>query len=172
MPSLYHTTTHSVMSYLKQYNPDLVSSVGRAFDSKLSGRGFKLQLDTVGGPVTIIMWGAWSSWKLALRIILLPKVNKAPFLSWRWIHSISWQIRCLLAMCVWIWNGKSIYQTWHHIGYLTDSLSSNNIYTRPSQLHDFIVMSQGVQNMDDWLEWGYNNDFGCNILCSSKCINA
>ncbi len=44
----------------------LVSSVGRALASQLGGPGFKSRPCTVGGPVTIIMWGARSGWKLAL----------------------------------------------------------------------------------------------------------
>ncbi len=44
----------------------LVSSVGRALSSKLWGLGFKSRLVTVGGSVTIIMWGTRPSWKLAL----------------------------------------------------------------------------------------------------------
>ncbi len=35
----------------------LASSVRRALSSKLRGPGFKSQPGTVGGPVTIIMWG-------------------------------------------------------------------------------------------------------------------
>ncbi len=30
----------------------------------------------MGGPVTIIMWGAQPGWKLALNLILLPRVSK------------------------------------------------------------------------------------------------
>ncbi len=33
---------------------------------KLRGPGFKSRPGTVGGPVTIIMWGARPGWKLAL----------------------------------------------------------------------------------------------------------
>ncbi len=40
------------------YHIYLVSSVRRALSSKLKDPGFKSQPDTVGGPVTIIMWGA------------------------------------------------------------------------------------------------------------------
>ncbi len=36
----------------------LISSVRRAFASKLRGPGFKSWPSTVGGPVTITMWGA------------------------------------------------------------------------------------------------------------------
>ncbi len=36
----------------------LVSSVRRAISFKLRGPGFKSQPGTVGGSVTIIMWGA------------------------------------------------------------------------------------------------------------------
>ncbi len=36
----------------------LVSSVRRALASKLIGSVIKYQPGTVGGPVTIIMWGA------------------------------------------------------------------------------------------------------------------
>ncbi len=35
--------------------------------SMLRGPGFKSRPGTVGGPVTIIMWGARPGWKLALR---------------------------------------------------------------------------------------------------------
>ncbi len=48
------------------YKSGLVSSVRRALASKLRGPGFKSQPGTVGGPVTIIMWGARPCWKLAL----------------------------------------------------------------------------------------------------------
>ncbi len=48
------------------YLSGLVSSVGRALASKLRGPGFKSRSGTVGGPVTMIMWGARPSWKLAL----------------------------------------------------------------------------------------------------------
>ncbi len=44
----------------------LVSSIRRALASKLRGPGFKSRSGTVGGPVTIIMWGARPGWKLAL----------------------------------------------------------------------------------------------------------
>ncbi len=44
----------------------LVSSVRGALGSKLRGHRFKSQPGTVGGPVTIIMWGALPGWKLAL----------------------------------------------------------------------------------------------------------
>ncbi len=44
----------------------LVSSVRRAFASKLRGPGFNSRPGTVGGPATIIMWGARPGWKLAL----------------------------------------------------------------------------------------------------------
>ncbi len=44
----------------------LVSSVGRALASKLRGPGLKSWPGTVGGRVTIIMWGARPGWKLAL----------------------------------------------------------------------------------------------------------
>ncbi len=44
----------------------LVSSVRRALTSKLRGPGFNSRPGTVGGPVTIIMWGARPGWKLAL----------------------------------------------------------------------------------------------------------
>ncbi len=44
----------------------LISSVRRALASKLRGPGFKSQPGTVGGPATIIMWGARLGWKLAL----------------------------------------------------------------------------------------------------------
>ncbi len=44
----------------------LVSSVRTAFASKLRGPGLKSWPGTVGGPVTIIMWGAQPGWKLAL----------------------------------------------------------------------------------------------------------
>ncbi len=44
----------------------LFSSVRRALASKLKGPGFKSRPGTVGCPVTIIMWGAWPGWKLAL----------------------------------------------------------------------------------------------------------
>ncbi len=37
----------------------LISTVRRALSSKLRGPGFKSWPGTVGGPVTIIMWGAW-----------------------------------------------------------------------------------------------------------------
>ncbi len=53
-------------SYYIQYLSGLVSSVRRALASKLRGPGFKSQPGTVGGPVTIIMWGARPGWKLAL----------------------------------------------------------------------------------------------------------
>ncbi len=44
----------------------LVSSVRRALASKLRGPGFNSRPGTVGGPATIIMWGAQPGWKLAL----------------------------------------------------------------------------------------------------------
>ncbi len=44
----------------------LVSLVRRALASKLRGPGFKSQPSTVGGLVTIIMWGARPGCKLAL----------------------------------------------------------------------------------------------------------
>ncbi len=44
----------------------LVSTVRRALASKLRSPGFKSRPGTVGGPVTILMWGAWPGWKLAL----------------------------------------------------------------------------------------------------------
>ncbi len=44
----------------------LISSVGRVLASKLRGPGFKSRPGTVGGPVTIIIWGARPCWKLAL----------------------------------------------------------------------------------------------------------
>ncbi len=44
----------------------LVGSFRRALASKLRGPGFKSRPGTVGGPVTIIMWGARPGWKLAL----------------------------------------------------------------------------------------------------------
>ncbi len=47
-------------------NIGLVSSVRRALASKLRGPGFNSRPGTVGGPVTIIMWGARPGWKLAL----------------------------------------------------------------------------------------------------------
>ncbi len=40
-------------------------SVRRALAAKLRGPGFKSRPGTVGGPVTIIMWGARPGWKLA-----------------------------------------------------------------------------------------------------------
>ncbi len=46
--------------------PGLVNSVRRALVSKLRDPGFKSLPGTVGGPVTIIMWGARPGWKLAL----------------------------------------------------------------------------------------------------------
>ncbi len=46
----------------------LVSSVRRSAASKLRGSGFKSRPGTVGGPVTIIMWGAWPGWKLAFEL--------------------------------------------------------------------------------------------------------
>ncbi len=52
--------------YLFNDASGLVSSVRRAFASKLRGPGFKSRPGTVGGPVTIIMWGARPGWKLAL----------------------------------------------------------------------------------------------------------
>ncbi len=50
----------------KEPGTGLVSSVRRALTSKLRGPGFKSRPVTVGGPVTIIMWGARLGWKLAL----------------------------------------------------------------------------------------------------------
>ncbi len=44
----------------------IVCSVRRSLSSKLRGPGFKSLPDTVGGIVTIIMWGAWPRRKLAL----------------------------------------------------------------------------------------------------------
>ncbi len=44
----------------------LISSVRRAHPSKLRGPGFKYWPGTVGGAVTIIMWGARPERKLAL----------------------------------------------------------------------------------------------------------
>ncbi len=41
------------------------SSVRRTLASKLRGPGFKFQSGTVGGLVTIIIWGAGPEWKLA-----------------------------------------------------------------------------------------------------------
>ncbi len=46
----------------------LVSSVRRALASKLRGPGFKSQPGRVGGPVTIIMWGARPGWKLVFEL--------------------------------------------------------------------------------------------------------
>ncbi len=57
-----------------------VSSVRRALASKRRGPGFKSRPGTVGGPFTIIMWGARPDWKLALSYILLPRVNKVTLL--------------------------------------------------------------------------------------------
>ncbi len=54
------------MTVIQIYMSGLVSSVRRALASKLRGPGFKLRPCTVGGPVTIIMWGARPGWKLAL----------------------------------------------------------------------------------------------------------
>ncbi len=58
----------------------LVSSVRRALASKLRGPGFKSQPGTVGGPVTIIMWGARPGWKISFELNLLPRVNKVTLL--------------------------------------------------------------------------------------------
>ncbi len=44
----------------------LISSDRRALASKLRSPGFKSRPGTVGGPVTIIIWGARPGWKLAL----------------------------------------------------------------------------------------------------------
>ncbi len=59
---------HTYMFHLFtcQYSSGFVSSVRRALASKLRGPGFKSRPGTVGGPVTIIMWGARPGWKLAL----------------------------------------------------------------------------------------------------------
>ncbi len=38
--------------------PGFINSVRRALSSKLRGPGFKSRPGTMGGPVTIIMWGA------------------------------------------------------------------------------------------------------------------
>ncbi len=58
------------MSMLDWYNicylSGLISSVKRALASKLRGPGFKSRSGRVGGPVTMIMWGARPGWKLAL----------------------------------------------------------------------------------------------------------
>ncbi len=43
-----------------------VSSDRRALASKLRVPGFKSRPGTLGGPLTIIMWGAQPGWKLAL----------------------------------------------------------------------------------------------------------
>ncbi len=77
---MLHTQTFTPMSsmtniYMEYYlvyilnkepGTGLVSSVRRALTSKLRGPGFKSRPVTVGGPVTIIMWGARLGWKLAL----------------------------------------------------------------------------------------------------------
>ncbi len=60
---LYIFSIGYILIYIQ---PGLVSSVRRALASKLRGLGFKSRPGTVGGPVTIIMWGAWPGWKLAL----------------------------------------------------------------------------------------------------------
>ncbi len=49
----------------------LVGSVWRAFAVKLKGALFKSQPGTVGGPVTIIMWGTHPGWNLAILKIFL-----------------------------------------------------------------------------------------------------
>ncbi len=51
---------------LVKYLAGLVSAVMRALASKLRGPGFKSRPGTVGGLVTIIMWGARPGCKLAL----------------------------------------------------------------------------------------------------------
>ncbi len=58
--------TDFTLSFCQDWEYGLVSSVRRALASKLRGPGFKSRLGTVGGPVTIIMWGAQPGWKLAL----------------------------------------------------------------------------------------------------------
>ncbi len=50
-------SNYSFISFRKVL-PGLVSSVRRALSCKLRGPEFKFQPGTVGGPVTIIMWGA------------------------------------------------------------------------------------------------------------------
>ncbi len=64
--TLMHTCTHTCThTYYMQDTVGLISSVRRALASKLRGLGFKSQPGTVGGPLTIIMWGARPGWKLA-----------------------------------------------------------------------------------------------------------
>ncbi len=53
--------TPCMLIYLASLAP-----VRGALSSKLRGPEFKSRPGTVGGPVTILMWGAWSGWKLAL----------------------------------------------------------------------------------------------------------
>ncbi len=57
---------HSIEKAIHPHISGLVSSVVRALASKLRGPGFKFRPGTVGGPITIIMWGARPGWKLAL----------------------------------------------------------------------------------------------------------
>ncbi len=68
----FHNTCHHSVSS--------VSSVRNALASKLRGPGFKSRPGTVGGPLTIIMWGAQPGWKLVLSEILLPRANKVTLL--------------------------------------------------------------------------------------------
>ncbi len=60
----------NVRDYNDQYDDTLksglISSVRRVLSSKLRGPVFKFWPGIVGGPVTIIMWGARPGWKLAL----------------------------------------------------------------------------------------------------------
>ncbi len=80
--SYQNGTSH--VSYQKglymYHTKGLVSSVGSALASKLRGPEFKSRAGTVGGPVTIIMWGARPGWKLAFELNLLPRVNKVTLL--------------------------------------------------------------------------------------------
>ncbi len=60
------SNTHVSLDFLFIDLSGLVSSIRRALASKLRGPGFKSRPDTVSGPVTIIMCGARTGWKLAL----------------------------------------------------------------------------------------------------------
>ncbi len=58
----------------------LISSVRRPLASKLRGPGLKSRPGTVGGPITIIMWGCSARLEISFELNLLPRVNKVTLL--------------------------------------------------------------------------------------------
>ncbi len=65
----------------------LISTVSRALSSKLRGPGFKSRPRIVGSLVSILMWGVWPDWKLAIELnpVTEGKERTFPFL---FLHSI------------------------------------------------------------------------------------